>query len=141
MPTPIENGLHKASGLGRGLRERAGASLWRRLPRSLSARLIIMLLGAMMLTFGLLGYVTIRLHQHHLEAATLGAAERVSDVIKRSTSYHMLRNDREALYKIISTIGAEPGMMRVRIFDREGRISYSSDPGEINRYVDKSTEA
>ncbi|MFB3915629.1 MAG: sensor histidine kinase [Terriglobales bacterium] len=141
MPTPIENGLRKANGLGRGLRDRAGASLWRRLPHSLSARLIIMLLGAMMLTFGLLGYVNIRLHQHHLEAATLNAAERVSDLIKRSTSYHMLRNDREALYKIISTIGAEPGIVRVRIFDREGRISYSSDPAEMNHYVNKSAEA
>ena len=58
-----------------------------------------------MVTFALLGYVNIRLHRHHLEAATLAAAERVSDTIKRTTSYHMLRNDREALYEIIRTIG------------------------------------
>jgi two-component system, NtrC family, sensor kinase len=114
---------------------------WKRLTHSLSAKLIALLLGAMMVTFGLLGYVSIRLHRQHLEAATLTAAERVSDVIKRSTQYHMLRNDREALYRIISTIGAEPGMVRVRIFDREGHIRYSSDPAEIDRNVDKRAEA
>lgn len=94
-----------------------------------------------MLTFGVLGYLNIRLHRKDLEAATLNAAERVSDTIKRSTSYHMLRNDRDSVYKIISTIGAEPGMVRIRILDKEGRISYSSDPAEINKYVDKTAEA
>ncbi len=108
---------------------------------SISAKLIAMLLGAMLITFGLLGYLNIRLHRKHLEAATLGAAERVSDTIKRSTSYHMLRNDRDAIYNIISTIGTEPGIVRVRILDKEGRINYSSDPAEINHLVDKSAEA
>ena len=122
--------------LKRGLR-----SVWRHIQDSLSTKLIALLLGAMMLTFGLLGYMNVRLHRQHLEAATLSAAERVSDTIKRSTSYHMLRNDREALYEIIRTIGGEPGMVRVRIFDKEGRISYSSDPAEINHNVNKSAEA
>src|SRR5512135_24459 len=106
--------------------------MWRRIQNSLSTKLIALLLAAMMVTFGLLGYMNVRLHRQHLEAATLSAAERVSDTIKRSTSYHMLRNDRDALYVIIRTIGGEPGMVRVRIFDKEGRISYSSDPAEIN---------
>jgi two-component system, NtrC family, sensor kinase len=112
-----------------------------RFTHSISAKLIAMLLGAMLITFGLLGYLNIRLHRKHLEAATLGAAERVSDTIKRSTTYHMLRNDRDAIYNIISTIGTEPGIVRVRIMDKEGRINYSSDPAEINHLVDKRAEA
>ena len=95
----------------------------------------------MVVIFALLGYANIRLHRQHLEAATLASAERVSDVIKRSTSYHMLRNDREALYNTISTMAAEPGIVRIRIFDQEGRISFSSDPSEVNRSVDKRAEA
>ncbi|MFI5087923.1 MAG: sensor histidine kinase, partial [Terriglobales bacterium] len=63
------------------------------------------------------------------------------DVIKRSTSYHMLRNDREGLYNTISTTAAEPGIVKIRIFDKEGRIEYSSDPSEVNRSVDKRAEA
>lgn len=114
---------------------------WRSPLRTLSGKLILLLLAALAVTFALLGYVNVRLHQHHLEAATLEAAERVSDTIKRTTSYLMLRNDREAMYEIIRTVEGEPGIHRVRILDREGVISYSSDPAEINHRVDMRAEA
>jgi len=114
---------------------------WERLTHSISAKLISLLLLVMLGIFGLLGYLNIRLHRQHLEAATLASAERVSDVIKRSTSYYMLRNNREGLYHSIATMADEPGMVRVRIFDREGNISYSSDPSEVGHAVDKSAEA
>jgi two-component system, NtrC family, sensor kinase len=114
---------------------------WSRLTHSLSAKLISLLLLVMIGIFGLLGYLNIRLHRQHLEAATLTSAERVSDVIKRSTSYYMLRNDREGMYHAMATMADEPGMVRVRIFDQEGRISYSSDPSEVGHIVDKGAEA
>jgi two-component system, NtrC family, sensor kinase len=114
---------------------------WERLTHRLSTKLIVLLLGAMMVIFALLGYLNIRLHRHHLEAAALMSAERVSDVIKRSTNYSMMRNDREGLYHIMQTIADEPGMVRVRIFDQEGRVSYSTDPNELTHSVDKSAEA
>ncbi len=114
---------------------------WKRLTRSLSAKLISLLLLVMTGTFGLLGYLNIHLHRQHLEAATLASAERVSDVIKRSTTYYMLRNDREGMYHAIATMADEPGMVRVRIFDNEGKISYSSDTAEVGHIVDKGAEA
>jgi len=114
---------------------------WTRLTHSLSAKLVTLLLASMVVIFALLGYLNIRLHQKHLEAATLTSAERVSDVISRSTTYYMLRNDREGLYHTIQTIADEPGMAKVRIFDQQGRISYSTDASEVNHIVDKSAEA
>ena len=95
----------------------------------------------MVVIFALLGYLSIRLHRQHLEAATLVSAERVSDVIKRSTTYYMLHNDREGLYHSIQAMADEPGMAKVRILDREGRISYSTDPAEVSHVLDKSAEA
>jgi len=114
---------------------------WTRLTHSLSAKLITLLLATMVVIFALLGYVNIQLHRKHLEAATLTSAERVSDIIKRSTTYYMLRNDREGLYHTIRTIADEPGMAKVRIFDKSGRISYSTDAQEVNHTVDKGAEA
>src|SRR6201993_1616469 len=114
---------------------------WERFTHSLSAKLISLLLIVMVVTFALLGYLNIRLHRQHLETATLTSAERVSDVIKRSTTYYMLRNDREGMYHAMATMADEPGMVRVRIFDKEGRISYWSDPDEVSHIVDKSAEA
>ena len=109
--------------------------------RSLSAKLVVMLSVSMTLVFGLLGLFTIRLHRQHLEAATLTSAERVSDVIKHSTTYYMLRNDREGLYHAIQTMADEPGIVKVRILDPEGRISYSTDPAEVSHVLDKTAEA
>jgi two-component system, NtrC family, sensor kinase len=114
---------------------------WKRLTNSISAKLIGSLLAVMVVIFALLGYLNIRLHRQHLEAATLASAERVSDVINRSTTYYMLRNDREGLYHAIQTIADEPGMVKVRIFDQEGRISYSTDPAEVSHVLDKTAEA
>ena len=114
---------------------------WKRLTNSISAKLIGSLLAVMVVIFALLGYLNIRLHRQHLEAATLASAERVSDVIKRSTTYYMLRNDREGLYHAIQTMADEPGMIKVRIFDQEGRISYSTDPAEVSHVLDKTAEA
>jgi two-component system NtrC family sensor kinase len=114
---------------------------WKRVTHSISAKLIGSLLGVMLVIFALLGYLNIRLHRQHLEAATLASAERVSDVIKRSATYYMLRNDREGLYHAIQTMADQPGMVKVRILDQEGRISYSTHPTEVNHVLDKTAEA
>lgn len=114
---------------------------WNKVTRSISAKLIFLLLGAMLIIFAVLGYLNIRVHRHDLEGAALLSAERVSDVIKRSTTYYMLRNDREGLYHFMQTIADEPGMVKVRVVDKEGRISYSTDNSEVSHVVDKSAEA
>jgi len=120
------------------------AALARRWPRqlhSLSAKLAVLLVAAMTCFFGLLGYLNIRLYRQQLEKSTLTSAERLGDVIKRNASYHMLRNERDGLYHLITEIGHEPGVVRIRIINQEGRISFSSDAAETNALVDKSAEA
>jgi len=114
---------------------------WQRLVHSIAGKLTAMLLALMFVIFASLGYLNIRQHRHDLETASLTAAERVSDVIKRSTSYSMLRNDREGMYHIMDTIAHEPGIVRVRIINGEGRISFSTEPNEVSKMVDKSAEA
>jgi len=107
----------------------------------LGSKLIVLLLGAMLVIFALLGYLTIRLQRQHMEAATLLSAERISDVIRRNTTEYMMHNDREGLHHAMATMASEPGVVRVRVFDREGHISYSTDHSEINTIVDKDAEA
>jgi two-component system NtrC family sensor kinase len=103
----------------------------------LAASLVVSTAGL----FILFGYLNLRLQRQHSQEMVLQSAERISDLIQRSTRYLMLRNDREALYQVITTIGNEPGIRRVRIFNEEGRITLSTDPQEINKLVDKQTEA
>ncbi|HUC28588.1 MAG TPA: ATP-binding protein [Candidatus Acidoferrum sp.] len=114
---------------------------WLRLAPTLSTKLNVLLLGAMVVIFVLLGYLNVRLHRQHLEQFTLLSAERISDVIKHSTTDYMLRNDRAGLYHSIQMMASEPGMDKIRIFDRDGRITYTTNPAELNHVVDKTAEA
>lgn len=107
----------------------------------LSVKLNVLLLGAMVLIFALLGYLNVRLHRQHLEQNTLAAAERISDVIKQGTTDYMLRNDRDGLYRSIQRMAAEPGIEKIRIFDQEGKITYTTAAAEQSHVVDKTAEA
>ncbi len=114
---------------------------WSDITNSISAKLLLLVSVTLIATFGILGFLNIRLHRKHLEAQTLAAAERMSDVIKRSTSSYMMRNDRNGLYDMMSTMADEPGVVRLRIINPEGRISFSTDPNEVDQMVNKSAEA
>ena len=117
--------------------ETRASRTWRSISNSLSSKLLLLLVSSMTLVFGVLGYLNIQLHRKHLERTTLADAARVSNVIKRNTSYYMLRNQRDGLYHIITDMAHEPGMVRIRIINDRGRISFSSDPSEMNKLVDE----
>ena len=82
-----------------------------------------------------------RLHRRDLEERTFAAADRISETIKRSARYSMLNNHRDEVYHIITTIGAQPGIGRIRIYNEQGRISFSTDEHEVGTFVDKRVEA
>jgi len=107
----------------------------------LAAKLAVCLVVSTAAFFAVFGYLNLRLQRRQSEEMVLQSADRISDLIQRSTQYQMLRNDREALYQVIKTIGSEPGIRRIRIFNEEGRISYSTDPAEVGSLVDKRAEA
>ncbi|HSP35451.1 MAG TPA: ATP-binding protein [Thermoanaerobaculia bacterium] len=104
--------------------------------RSVGAKLFTLLFAVMLLNLGLLGYANVRLHRQHLEAAAFGAAQRVNDVITRSTSYYMLRNDRAALAHTFETLGREPDIAALRIYNSGGTIAFSTRRDEIGKIVD-----
>ncbi|HEV2205992.1 MAG TPA: ATP-binding protein [Candidatus Acidoferrales bacterium] len=116
-------------------------NMWARPVYSLSGKLILLLVPVMMVFFGLLGYLDVRLQRRQLEKMTLASAERVSNVIKRNASYYMLRNERDGLYHLINEIGEEPGVVNIRIMNKAGRIDFSSNPSEAGGFVNKTTEA
>jgi two-component system, NtrC family, sensor kinase len=91
--------------------------------------------------FTVFGYLSLRMQRRNSEQIILQSAERIGDVIQRSTRFQMLRNDREALYQMITAMGEQPGIRGVRIFNQEGRISFSTKPEETNTLVNKRAEA
>ncbi len=110
------------------------------LPLSLSLKLALYLVLSTVCFWSLFGMLNLRLHRKQSEQTILEDAERISEVIQRSTRHQMLRNDRAALAEVITDIGTQPGIRLVRVFNKEGRISYSSTASEVGAMVDKRAE-
>jgi len=113
----------------------------RSLTKSLATKLTACLVGSVVLLFGVLGYLNLRFHRQHLEEMVFQSADRISDLIRRSLRYSMLRDQREEVFQIINTIGNQPGISKIRIFNKEGKITFSTDRQELGQYVDKKAEA
>jgi two-component system, NtrC family, sensor kinase len=102
--------------------------------RSVGAKLFTLMLFVLLLNLGLLGWANVRLHRQHLDAARLASAERMTDVIRRSAAYYMLRQDHAALRHILETMGEQP-ITGLRIYDPNGAIKFSTDARELGRVV------
>jgi two-component system NtrC family sensor kinase len=112
-----------------------------RFTHSLATKLTACVVGTMALLLGLYGYWSLRLWRQAQQEMVFQSADRNSDIIWRSIRYSMLRNEREEVFHIINTIGHEAGIRRIRIFNREGQITFSTDPQEVGQFVDKKAEA
>ena len=95
----------------------------------------------MVLIFSALGYKIIRLHRENLEEATYAAGDRITDTVKRSTRYGMLHNRSDETHQIVASIGTQPGIEKISIFNKAGAIKFSTDLAEISTSVDKNAEA
>ena len=112
-----------------------------RITHSLATRLTACVVGGMAILFSLYGYWNLRLWRQSQQEIIFQSADRINDIIRRSIRYSMLRNQREEVFHIINTIGHENGISRIRIFNREGQISFSTDDREVGQLVDKKAEA
>lgn len=93
------------------------------------------------LSIGVMAAIIIGTHRNELIADRMREADQVSETIKSSTHYDMLENRRESLHRQIETIGRQEGIRRVRVFNKEGVIMFSSDAAEIGRSLDKRAES
>ena len=107
----------------------------------LAAKLAVCVIASTAAFFALFGYLNLRLQRSHSEELIKQSAYRVADIILRSTHYEMLHNDRNALYDIIRGMGSENGVRRIRLFNKEGRITLSTEANEAGTVVDKNAEA
>ncbi|MDE3168086.1 MAG: HAMP domain-containing protein [Acidobacteriota bacterium] len=106
----------------------------------LAAKLAICVVASTAAFFLMFGIINLRIERGHSERLIEQSAERVTDIILRSTRYQMLHNDRDALHSMVRDVGKEPGIQRIRIFNKDGRITLSTDAAELNTVVDKKAE-
>ncbi|MGD8371073.1 MAG: ATP-binding protein [Syntrophobacterales bacterium] len=108
--------------------------------RSLGLKLICSVSAIAVLVIGIYASVNINTQRDQLIQQVIQSSNLVSETIKRSMRYDMLKYQPERLHRAIDTIGAQEGIEKVRIFNYLGEIIYSSDRKEMGTMVDKSSE-
>jgi len=106
----------------------------------LAAKLALSVIASTAAFFALFGIINLRSEQHFSQDLVEQSANRITDLIVRSTHYQMLHNDRDALLNMIHELGTEQGIQRIRILNKDGLIVYSTDSKELGTPVDKSAE-
>jgi len=97
----------------------------------LAAKLAVCVIASTAAFFSLFGYLNLRVERGQSEALVRQSADRIAGLILRSTRYGMLHNDREALVNIIQELGTQPSIQRIRISNQDGRVTLSTDAGEV----------
>ena len=108
---------------------------------SLAVKLTACVVGGVALLFSAYGIWNLHNWRQSQQEIIYQSADRINDTIRRSMRYSMLRNQREEVFHIINTIGHESAIRRIRIFNQEGQISFSTDDQEVGQYVDKKAES
>jgi two-component system NtrC family sensor kinase len=108
--------------------------------RSLSFKLYFPLAILLIISFAGIMYFNVTSYTNHINESVINSAIQASDLIKRSTRYSMMKNDRENLSNMIITVGQEKGMEGIRIYNKPGKISFSNEITEIDTIVDKKVE-
>lgn len=107
----------------------------------LGFKLILFVGSILVIALGIFTYVSINSQKRQLIGEVLKGASRISETIKRSTRYDMLKHEIEAVHNIIETIGEQEGIDKIRIFNKEGKITFSTDKKDIGSMVDNKAEA
>ena len=108
--------------------------------RSIGFELICAVSAIAILAIGVYAKVNINNQRNQLIHQVIQSTNLVSDTIKRTMRYDMLKYQPERLHRAIDSIGGQEGIDKVRIFNYLGQIIYSSDRKEMGAMVDKSSE-
>ncbi|MBM4167372.1 MAG: HAMP domain-containing protein [Ignavibacteria bacterium] len=108
---------------------------------SLRFRVLVGSLALLLVLFGVYSYFAIHFFTEQMMTYVLDNANRMSNVILKSTHYSMLLNRKEDVYQIINTIAQEPGVEGIRIYNKRGEIIFSTMTKEMHTIVDMNAEA
>ena len=111
------------------------------MPRRLAQKLILSLTVIVVVIAVVAGLINVRNQESQLLNSMILGADQLSRGIASSTWEAMMADNRQSAYSVMQTIALKQGIDRIRIYNRDGRIMFSTNPGESNLRVDKSSEA
>jgi len=111
------------------------------LRHSLVAKFIVSVGAILLISISIWAYFNIKYQQERLKKELAAGSERLSETIKLGTHYAMMLNSRDDINQIINNIARQKDIETVRIYNKEGIIKFSNQPGEVDQHTNIKAEA
>jgi two-component system NtrC family sensor kinase len=108
---------------------------------SLKAKIILSVIIVVVVIEGLFLYLNIRSLSRQILNKTEEEAFNLSETIRLSIRNAMIKDRRDEYQRIIDDVAERKGITEVRIFNKQGEITVSSDKEKVGTVVDKKAEA
>src|SRR4030065_2912098 len=109
--------------------------------RSLKTKILLAVIIAVVVIEGLFLYLNIRSLSQQMIEKTEEEAFNLSETIRLSIRNAMIKDRRDEYQRIIDDVAERKGIAEVRIFNKQGQITVSSDKEKVGTVVDKKAEA
>jgi two-component system NtrC family sensor kinase len=109
--------------------------------RSLKTKILLSVILVVVVIEGLFLYLNIRSLSQQMIEKTEEEAFNLSETIRLSIRNAMIKDRRDEYQRIIDDVAQRKGITEVRIFNKQGEITVSSDPDKVGTVVDKWAEA
>ncbi|MCL5023738.1 MAG: ATP-binding protein [Nitrospirae bacterium] len=106
---------------------------------SLAGKLIIAVGTLMTLGSIIFGFTFIRYEEKIMMNNLVSYASSTADLVKKGVSYDMLSGHREAIAQTIEIVGSGSEIRDIALFDKRGKIVFSSKKSEVGRTVGKDS--
>jgi len=109
--------------------------------RSLKTKILLSVIIVVLVIEGLFLYLNIRSLSRQIFYKTEEEAFNLSETIRLSIRNAMIKGRRDEYQRIIDDVAERKGIAEVRIFNKQGEITVSSDRTKVGTVVDKQAEA
>lgn len=109
--------------------------------RSLKAKIIFSVIMLVVVIEGVFLYLNIKSLSRQMIEKTEEEAFNLSETIRLSIRYAMIKDRRDEYQRIIDDVAQRKGIVEVRIFNKAGEITVSSDRSKVGTIVDMKAEA
>jgi two-component system NtrC family sensor kinase len=108
--------------------------------RTIAFRLFLLIASLQTVVLFVLAYATISIQESTLMQDLETNATRLSDIIARSTRHSMMQNRKEDVHEIIRSIGREPLIDDIRVYNKQGEVIFAKDAEDLGKRVDAKAD-
>ena len=109
--------------------------------QTLRFKLTFVICGVLLVAMALFAALTIQGLRNLLLTEKVAHTDSLSETLMRTTNAQMMSDNHEQVYRIFSDARVQEGIEKIRLINKFGIITYSTDAMEIGTRLDKSAES